>query len=218
MRSRSRPYFYLPLVLAASFACEAQEEPRVFDQEVENAMLEKATLGGGCFWCVEAIYHRLDGVVSVVSGYAGGSVENPTYEQVSSGGTGHAEVCQITYDPGRVSYEEILEVFFATHDPTTRDRQGSDFGSQYRSVIFHHDERQKEIAERVRRDLDLSGAFEALIVTEIVPFTAFHPAEDYHQDYFERNPKKPYCTLVVGPKVEKFEKVFANKMKGRRKE
>ena len=162
---------------------------------------------------MEAVFQRLKGVHSVVSGYGGGAVRNPTYEQVSEGDTGHAEAIQITYDPEVISFGELLEVFWQTHDPTTRDRQGNDFGSQYRSVIFYHDEEQKALAEHYKQKLDASGAFEAPIVTEIVPFTAFYPAESYHQNYFVTHPQQPYCAAVIGPKLEKFEKVFKDKLK-----
>ena len=174
---------------------------------------QQATFGGGCFWCMEAMFQRLKGVRSVVSGYGGGTGKNPTYEQVSAGDSGHAEAIQITYDPEVISFGELLEVFWQTHDPTTRDRQGNDVGSQYRSVVFYHDEEQKTLAEHYKQKLDASGAFEAPIVTEIVPFTAFYPAESYHQNYFTAHPQQPYCAIVIGPKLEKFEKVFKDKLK-----
>ncbi len=174
---------------------------------------QKATFGGGCFWCMEAMFQRLKGVHSVVSGYSGGSVKNPTYEQVSSGDTGHAESIQITYDPQVISYGELLEVFWETHDPTTRNRQDPDVGSQYRSAIFYHDEEQKALAEHYKQKLDAAGVFAAPIVTEIVPFTGFYSAESYHQNYFVNHPRQPYCSLVIGPKVEEFEKVFKDKLK-----
>ena len=177
---------------------------------------QKATFGGGCFWCMEAMFQRLKGVRSVVSGYSGGSVKNPTYEQVSSGDTGYAEAIQITYDPTVISFGELLEVFWQTHDPTTRNRQGHDVGSQYRSVIFYHDEEQKALAEHYKQKLDASGAFEAPIVTGVVPFTGFYPAESYHQNYFANHPQQPYCSVVIGPKVEEFEKVFKDKLKSPR--
>jgi peptide-methionine (S)-S-oxide reductase len=172
-----------------------------------------ATFGAGCFWCVEAVFQQIDGVLSVESGYSGGHVPNPTYEQVSSGTTGHAEVTQVVYDPAKVSYETLLEVFWTGHDPTTKDRQGGDVGPQYRSVIFTHTEEQKRLAEEYRKNLDASGAFDAPIVTEIVPFTRFYRAEAYHQDYFDQNPYKPYCTFVIAPKVEKIRKVFKDRLK-----
>lgn len=176
--------------------------------------LETATFGAGCFWCVEAVFQRLKGVRSVVSGYAGGKVANPTYEQVCTGKTGHAEVCQIQYDPRQVSFEQLLEVFWKTHDPTTLNRQGADVGTQYRSVIFYDSEKQKALAEEYKKRLDASGVFGAPIVTEISPLTDFYRAEDYHQNYYRANPNQGYCRMVIAPKVEKFEKVFAEKLKG----
>jgi peptide-methionine (S)-S-oxide reductase len=174
---------------------------------------ERATFGGGCFWCTEAIFLRLKGVHSVVPGYSGGWVKDPAYEQVRTTNTGHAEVVQVTYDPAVVSYAELLEVFWATHDPTTPNRQGADNGPQYRSVIFYHSEEQREQAERSKRKLDESGAFGTPIVTEIVPFTEFYAAEAYHEDYFGGHPRQPYCTGVIRPKVEKFERAFKGKVK-----
>lgn len=178
-----------------------------------NTELQTATFGAGCFWCVEAVFQRLDGVVSVVSGYSGGDVENPTYEQVCTGTTGHAEACQIKFDPKKISYKDLLEVFWKTHDPTTLNRQGEDVGTQYRSVIFFHTDEQRKLAEEYKRKLDEAGVFDKPIVTEITPFKNFYPAEDYHQNYFNTNPNKPYCRLVIAPKVEKFEKVFKDKLK-----
>ena len=166
--------------------------------------LEKATLGGGCFWCVEAVFERMEGVRSVVSGYAGGSRENPTYEEVCSGTTGHAEVVQITFDPESVSYEELLETFWQAHDPTTPNRQGADVGTQYRSVIFTHSEAQRAAAEASRNEI--AKKFERPIVTEIAPLERFYEAEEYHQDYFEKNPNAPYCVFVIQPKLRKLEK------------
>ncbi|MFO0985147.1 MAG: peptide-methionine (S)-S-oxide reductase MsrA [Planctomycetota bacterium] len=174
---------------------------------------EVATFGEGCFWCVEAVFQRLAGVVKVESGYAGGTVANPTYRQVCGGDTGHAEVCQITFDPAKISYADLLEVFFGTHDPTTLNRQGNDEGTQYRSVIFYHDARQKELAERAKRELDAAHAFPRPIVTEIAPFEKFYRAEDYHQNYFNDNGSQPYCRLVIAPKVDKLKQVFAQKLK-----
>lgn len=175
---------------------------------------ELATFGGGCFWCTEAVYQELKGVRSVTSGYSGGKKDNPTYEEVSSGLTGHAEVIQIEYDPRQVSFEELLEVFWKTHDPTTLNQQGADIGTQYRSVVFYHNEKQKKLAEEYKAKLDKSGAFDAPIVTEISPFTKFYPAEQYHQDYYAQHPGQGYCRAVIAPKVEKFRKVFHDKLKG----
>ncbi len=175
--------------------------------------LEIATFGGGCFWCTEAIYLDLKGVEKVVSGYSGGQVENPTYKAVCTGTTGHAEVIQVSYNPALVSFEEVLEVFFKTHDPTTLNRQGNDVGTQYRSVIFYHNEDQKEKATKIKAELDKSGAWERPIVTEIAALDKFYAAEDYHQNYFNENGNEPYCQFVVRPKVEKFRKVFKDKVK-----
>jgi peptide-methionine (S)-S-oxide reductase len=167
---------------------------------------ELATLGGGCFWCLEAVFKDLRGIESVVSGYAGGEVENPSYEQVCGGGTGHAEVVQIAFDPQVVTYRDLLDVFFTIHDPTTRDRQGADVGPQYRSIVLYHDPEQKEAAEQAIADLEAKGVWHAPIVTELVPLERFYPAEAYHQDYYEQNPRQRYCQIVIAPKVAKFRK------------
>jgi len=172
-----------------------------------------ATLAGGCFWCLEAVYDQLEGVESVESGYSGGKVPNPTYEQVSSGRTGHAETVRITFDPSVVSYREILEVFFDIHDPTTLNRQGADVGTQYRSAIFYHDDEQKQIAEQLIRDKTAAKVWHDPIVTEVVPYNAFYMAEDYHQEYFARNGHLPYCRIVIAPKVGKFRKLYVGKLK-----
>ncbi|MBK6346116.1 MAG: peptide-methionine (S)-S-oxide reductase MsrA [Bacteroidales bacterium] len=176
-----------------------------------NITSDTATFGGGCFWCTEAIFLQLKGVIRVESGYSGGTRPNPTYEQVCSGATGHAEVTQIVFDPAVIGFEELLEVFWKTHDPTTLNRQGADVGTQYRSVIFYHDEKQRELAESYKSKLGASGAWDNPIVTEISPFKAFYKAEDYHQNYYNNNKKAPYCTFVIGPKLEKFEKVFGKR-------
>jgi peptide-methionine (S)-S-oxide reductase len=175
--------------------------------------LKIATLGGGCFWCVEAIYQDLQGVEQVVSGYAGGTIENPTYQQVCTGTTGHAEVVQITFDPQVISYADLLYVFWRTHDPTTLNRQGADVGPQYRSIILYHDEEQKAIAEQSKRETDASGLWPNPIVTEIVPFDVFYLAEAYHQEYYRNNPNLPYCQIVIDPKVSKFRKEFKDRLK-----
>lgn len=173
-----------------------------------------ATFANGCFWCTEAIFEELDGVVSAVSGYTGGQTKNPTYKEVCSGETGHAECLQITYDTTRITFDELLEVFWQTHDPTTLNRQGADVGTQYRSGIFYHNAQQKEIAEKYKAELDKSGAFDNPIVTEITAFAEFYPAEDYHQQYYELNGNtNPYCKIVIQPKLEKFRKVFKGKLK-----
>lgn len=175
--------------------------------------LRKATFGSGCFWCTEAVFQEIQGVESVVSGYSGGDVENPSYKQVCTGTTGHAEVVQVGYDPDVVSYVDLLEVFWQTHDPTTLNRQGNDVGPQYRSVIFYHNDEQRQAAETIKRKLDASGAFERPIVTEISPLRNFYAAEEYHQDFYRLNGSQPYCALVIRPKMEKFRKAFADKLK-----
>ncbi len=179
----------------------------------ERDAMETATFGAGCFWCVEAVFQEVDGVESVVSGYSGGARPDPTYGSVSTGVTGHAEACQITYDPKKVTYAELLEIFWKTHDPTTKDRQGADVGTQYRSVIFTHNEEQKKLAEHYRGELEKAKIYDDPIVTEIVPFRAFYEAEAYHQDYYSSNPDQGYCRIVIQPKLEKFRKVFHDKLK-----
>ena len=174
---------------------------------------ETATFGAGCFWCVEAIFQSLDGVHSVESGYAGGNVERPTYDDVTSGNSGHAEVCQIAYDPKTISYSDLLMVFWQTHDPTTLNRQGSDVGTQYRSVIFFHNKGQQELAVEYKKQLDLTGSWSKPIITQIEAFTKFYKAENYHQEYFYVNPNAPYCKYIIQPKLDKFEKVFKDKLK-----
>jgi peptide-methionine (S)-S-oxide reductase len=174
---------------------------------------ETATFGTGCFWCTEAVFQELKGVYKVTSGYSGGSVKNPSYEAVCTGATGHAECLQIVYYPNIISFKELLEVFWESHDPTTLNRQGNDVGTQYRSVIFYHNEEQKKLSEEYKSKLDKSGAYSNPIVTEITPFTSFYAAEDYHQDYYRLHGSQPYCSFVIRPKVEKFEKVFKDKLK-----
>ncbi len=174
---------------------------------------EIATLGGGCFWCLEAVFEQLRGVSKVESGYSGGNTPEPTYRHVCTGTTGHAEVVQVTFDPATVSFREVLEVFFAIHDPTTKNRQGADVGTQYRSVVFYHSPEQKEIAASLIAELNDAGIWGKPIVTEVVPFQAFHKAEDYHQEYFRTNPEQPYCQAVVAPKVAKFRKHFVEKLR-----
>lgn len=178
-----------------------------------NAALETATFGSGCFWCTEAIFDRIKGVESVESGYSGGSVPDPSYEAVCTGKTGHAEVIQVRYNPKFVSYDELLEIFWKTHDPTTLNRQGADVGTQYRSVIFYHDNNQKDKAIYYKEKLENSKIWNDPIVTEISPFTKFYKAENYHQEYYEKNPNQGYCSFVITPKVEKFEKIFKDKLK-----
>jgi peptide-methionine (S)-S-oxide reductase len=170
-----------------------------------------ATFGGGCFWCTEAIYSEVKGVKSVTSGYAGGKIENPTYKEVCTGTTGHAEVIQVEFDADQISYRDLLTIFFATHDPTTLNQQGADMGTQYRSVIFTHDDEQRDVAEQLRNELDSSDEFASPIVTQIEPMPTFYPAEDYHQDYYQLNGGQPYCNAVIKPKLDKFRARFADK-------
>jgi peptide-methionine (S)-S-oxide reductase len=174
---------------------------------------EVATLGGGCFWCLDAPLRELRGVAGVVSGYAGGRTRAPTYEEVCSGRTGHAEVVQVTFDPDELTYRELLEIFFALHDPTTRDRQGADVGTQYRSIVLWHDEAQRETAAATIRELEAQGLWDAPVVTELAPLEAFYPAESYHQDYLRRNPAQPYCRVVVAPKLAAFRRKFADRLR-----
>jgi peptide-methionine (S)-S-oxide reductase len=174
---------------------------------------ETATLGGGCFWCVEAVFDSLKGVKDVVSGYSGGSLPNPSYREVCTGNTGHAEVVQIKFDPSELSYSDLLRVFFTIHDPTTLNRQGADIGTQYRSVIFYHSPEQQKAAEEVIREMQRLSVWERDLVTEVKPFEAFYPAEDYHQEYYENNSRQPYCQIVIAPKVSKFRKQFSDRLK-----
>lgn len=174
---------------------------------------EVATLGAGCFWCVEAAFEQLRGVERVVSGYSGGQVDRPTYKQVCSGTTGHAEVVQVQFDPSELSFKDLLRVFFTVHDPTTVDRQGNDVGPQYRSAVFYHSPQQKADAEAVIRELEAEGVWDSPIVTEVTPFDRFYAAEDYHQEYYRNNPNQPYCMIVISPKVAKFRKAFASRLK-----
>ena len=178
-----------------------------------NPPLQVATFASGCFWCTEAIFQNVDGVEKVVSGYMGGKVKNPTYKEVCTGQTGHAEVIQLTYDPKKVTYDELLEIFWKTHDPTTLNRQGADAGTQYRSAIFYHNDDQKQLAEKYKKKLTEAEVFDQPIVTEITPASVFYKAEDYHQNYYNLNGDAPYCSMVIQPKVEKFKKVFKEKLK-----
>jgi len=177
------------------------------------AGVERATFGSGCFWCTEAVFQQMKGVQKVESGYSGGSVKNPTYEEVCTGETGHAEVIDVTYDPKVVSYPELLEVFWRSHDPTTTDRQGHDTGPQYRSVIFYHSQRQRHLAELYKRKIDAAQVYRGPLVTEIVPFVEFFPATEDHQNFYANNPRQGYCRVVIGPKVEKLRQVFREKLK-----
>jgi len=178
-----------------------------------NTQYEKITLGAGCFWCVEAIFEELNGVITVESGFSGGQKENPTYKEVCSGNTGHAEVCQLTFDPNVISVKDILQVFFSTHNPTTLNQQGNDIGEHYRSAIFYHNSRQKEIAEIIIEQLNSQKVYSNKIVTEVTPFHKFYSAGEYHQDYFKQNGNQPYCSMVIQPKLNKFKKTFQNILK-----
>ena len=180
---------------------------------MENTTFEKATLGSGCFWCTETIFDKLKGVESAVSGYSGGQTKNPTYAEICTGETGHAEVIQVTFDPSVISYSELLEVFWKVHDPTTLNRQGNDVGTQYRSVVFYHNDEQKQLAESYKIKLEEAKVYSDPIVTEITKFDKFYKAENYHQDYYEQNKREPYCSFVITPKLEKFKKVFKEKLK-----
>ncbi|MFL5341966.1 MAG: peptide-methionine (S)-S-oxide reductase MsrA [Gemmataceae bacterium] len=190
--------------------------PTIDPAEVEDAPSaepESATFAAGCFWCTEAVFQRLKGVRHVAAGYSGGHFKNPTYEQVCSGATGHAEAVQLTFDPAEVSYAELLEVFWRTHDPTTPNRQGEDYGTQYRSAIFYHSDRQRQLAELYKRKINEAGVFPAPVVTEITPFESFYPAEDDHQNYFRSHGGQLYCRMVIRPKIERLERIFQQKLK-----
>ncbi len=202
------------LVACAQKTTKTKKTGNMDDTKISSTVkLDTATFGTGCFWCTEAVFQELEGVIKVTSGYSGGNVPNPTYEQVCSKNTGHAEVCQIVYDPSKISFDQLLEVFWKVHDPTTLNRQGNDVGPQYRSVIFYHDENQKNKADHYEAELQKSGAWERPIVTTIEPYKNFYPAEDYHQNYYNSNGNAPYCYFVIRPKLEKFEKVFKGRLK-----
>jgi len=187
------------------------------NKNINSNTMEKATFGAGCFWCVEAVFERVKGVENVTSGYSGGDVVNPSYREVKTGNTGHAEVVQLEYDPNVISYEELLEIYWKTHDPTQLNRQGADVGTQYRSVIFYHNDKQKELAEGYKQKLEEAGIWDKPIVTAIEPFKNFFVAEGYHQDYYENNKSQGYCQFVITPKLEKFKKVFSDKLKEKAK-
>jgi len=207
---------FITLFLSIALISCAQKPNKMTEKTSNPAFTGKtdtATFGEGCFWCTEAFFQRLKGVVSVTSGYGGGFVENPTYEQVCDHSTGHIELARIVYDPSQVSFDELLEVFWKTHDPTTMDRQGNDAGPQYKSIIFYHTAEQKEKAEKYKAALDKSGAWDKPIVTEIAAFKNFYPAENYHQNYYNDNQNQGYCRYVIQPKLEKFEKIFKDKLK-----
>jgi peptide-methionine (S)-S-oxide reductase len=212
-------FLTLSFALAFSFTSCAQQETTsqktlIADMtDIKNAKTDTATLGAGCFWCVEAVFQQLDGVLKVTSGYTGGHVKNPTYEQVCSKTTGHVEVAQVVYDPTKITFDELLEVFWKTHDPTTPNQQGNDVGPQYRSAVFYNSTEQKQKAEEYKEALNKSGAWSRPIVTTVEPLKDFYVAENYHQNYFNNNPEQMYCRYVIQPKVEKFEKVFKDKLK-----
>ncbi|TAG02264.1 MAG: peptide-methionine (S)-S-oxide reductase [Cytophagia bacterium] len=179
----------------------------------ENVKLELATFGAGCFWCVEAVFQRLEGVEKVESGYAGGKTERPTYKEICTGLTGHAEVCQISYNPQKISFEELLEVFWGTHDATTINQQGNDIGTQYRSAVFYHNQNQKNLAEAYKEKITKEKVFDAPVITEITAYNNYYPAEQYHQNYYNQNSSQGYCSYTIAPKIEKLKKVFKNKLK-----
>ncbi len=202
------------LLTAAFFMGACSQTPQKNTMEIKNTSgYDTATFGAGCFWCVEAIFQQLKGVISVTSGYSGGETKNPTYKEVCSGESGHVEVCQIVFDPKQVSFKDLLEAFWQTHDPTTINRQGNDFGTQYRSVVFYHNEEQKQLAEKYKKELDLSGAFSKPIMTAIEPFSVFYAAENYHQNYYNQNTEQQYCSYMIKPKLDKFKKAFHDKLK-----
>jgi len=204
------------LSFGAIAACNSEKNYQVMSSSVNNALekTDTATFGTGCFWCTEAIFEQLNGVLKVTSGYMGGTKENPTYEEVCSGTTGHAECVQVVYEPSKVSYDDLLQVFFQVHDPTSLNRQGADVGTQYRSAIFYYNAAQKEKADYYKKEVDKSGAYDKPIVTEIVAASRFYSAEDYHQEYYLNNKNtNPYCSIVIRPKLEKFQKVFSKKLK-----
>ncbi len=209
-------YITLLSIVSIFTYCSGKEQNttlQVVNNNSELQEMEKITFGAGCFWCVEAIFERVNGVTDVVSGYMGGNIKNPTYKEVCTGNTGHAEVCQLIYNPSIISFEELLEIFWKTHDPTTLNRQGNDVGTQYRSVIFYHTDKQKELAEEYKLKLSNANIWKDPIITLIEPATEFYEAEDYHQKYFDNNSKQPYCSFVIQPKVEKFEKIFKKNLK-----
>lgn len=201
------------LILLTSLIMAISVQAQNSTQKTMSTSLETATLGSGCFWCTEAFFLEVKGIESVVSGYSGGKVKNPTYREVCTGLTGHAEVIQVKFDPTVISYADVLEIFWNTHDPTTLNKQGADEGPQYRSVVFYHSDAQKKTAEEYKNQLDKSGVFKKPIVTEISPFSVFYPAEEYHQNYYALNPNQGYCQYVIRPKVEKFRKQYGAKLK-----
>lgn len=210
----SRLTFFLLFVLSISCAqTKSDNSLDTVDPKIVNQATDTATFAAGCFWCVEEQFKQLEGVIFVISGYTGGHVRNPTYRQVTTGRTGHAEACNIVYNPAEISYDELLAAFFVAHDPTQLNRQGADVGTQYRSAIFYHDDNQKKRADFYIKQLDDEGAYNKKIVTEVSPYEKFYEAEDYHQDYYINNMSEPYCQMVIQPKLEKFKKVFKGKLK-----
>lgn len=212
------------IILFASFflsfavlSCKSEVKQNFDHSEEEeinmNNKTKKAVFGGGCFWCVEAVFQQIEGVEAAINGYAGGRKEDPAYDEVCSGTTGHAEVVQVSYDPEKVSFEELLEIFFKTHDPTTMNRQGADVGTQYRSVIFYYDDKQKQEADKWIDIINKSDIYDNDVVTEVSPLEKFYPAEEVHQNYYQNNPNQPYCSVVIGPKINKLEKLFKEKLK-----
>jgi len=212
---KNKVLFLLSVAFYFQSSCSQQDlnERNKANMTAIPSRIDTATFGAGCYWCVEAIFQRLNGVISIESGFSGGHIKNPTYREVCTGTTGHAEVCRIQYDPQVIGYDELLEVFWKTHDPTTLNRQGNDAGTQYRSVIFYHNEQQKILASEYKDKLEKAGIWNDPIVTEIVPFEAFYKAKNDHQNYYNQNTSQPYCTFVITPKIEKFEKVFRDKIK-----
>lgn len=213
LKELSAFYLFASLLIISCTQLESSPHRIANLKSMTNQKTDTATLGAGCFWCVEAVFQQLDGVLKVTSGYSGGHVANPTYEQVCSKKTGHAEVCRIVYDPSKISFDELLEVFWKTHDPTTPDQQGNDRGPQYRSVIFYHNEEQKKLSEKYKAELNKSGAWSDPVITSVERLKNYYEAEDYHQNYFNANPDQLYCRYVIQPKLEKFEKVFKDKLK-----
>ena len=209
--------FLVTIVISMGLLCCAQKKNTIktlnMTDKTDKSKIETATFGTGCFWCTEAIFQQVEGVIKVTSGYAGGTVLNPTYKQVCTGTTGHAECLNIDYDTSKVTFDELLKMFWQVHDPTTLNRQGNDIGTQYRSVVFYHNDLQKATVEKYKAELNKSGAWDNPVVTTLEPFVKFYPAEDYHQNYYNSNKGEGYCQFVIRPKVEKFEKVFKSKLK-----
>ncbi|MBC7890525.1 MAG: peptide-methionine (S)-S-oxide reductase MsrA [Ferruginibacter sp.] len=208
---------FLTIITLVGLVCPAQKnnttKSKNMNDNVNNVTMDTATFGTGCFWCTEAIFQQVEGVSKVISGYSGGKVDNPSYKQVCTGTTGHAECLNIEYDPSKITFDELLEIFWQVHDPTTLNRQGNDIGTQYRSVVFYHNEAQKALVEKYKAALDKSGAWDNPVVTTLEPYMKFYPAEDYHQNYYNDNTGQGYCQFVIRPKVEKFQKVFKTKLK-----